>query len=38
VLNKATVLTVQQLSGPRFNTATLIVPPRVLEWGLSYVF
>jgi hypothetical protein len=38
VLNKATVLTVQQLSGPRFNTATAIVPPRVLEWGLSYVF
>jgi hypothetical protein len=38
VLNKATVLAVQQLSGPRFNTATAIVLPRVLEWGLSYVF
>jgi len=38
VLNRATVLTVQQLSGPRFNTATSIVPPRVLEWGLSYLF
>jgi len=38
VLNRPTVLSVQQLSGPRFNTVTAIVPPRVLEWGVSYVF
>lgn len=38
VLNKPTVLSVQPLSGPRFNTVRAIVPPRVFEWGLSYVF
>lgn len=38
VLNQPTVLGVQPLSGPRFNTVTSIVSPRVLEWGLSYVF
>jgi len=38
VLNRPTVLDVQPLSGPRFNTVTAIVPPRVFEWGVSYVF
>jgi hypothetical protein len=37
-LNKPTVLGVQMQSGPRFNTVTSIVSPRILEWGLSYVF
>jgi len=37
-LNKPTVLGVQMLSGPRFNTVTSIVSPRIVEWGLSYVF
>jgi len=36
--NKPTVLGVQMQSGPRFNTVTSIVSPRILEWGLSYVF
>ena len=34
-LNKPTVLGVQMQSGPRFNTVTSIVSPRILEWGLS---
>jgi hypothetical protein len=38
VLNNPTVLTVQRQSGPRFNTVTSIVSPRVLEWSASYVF
>ena len=38
VLNNPTVLAVQRLSGPRFNTVTSIVSPRVLEWSASYVF
>jgi hypothetical protein len=37
-LNKPTVLGVQPLSGPRFNTVTSIVSPRILEWSLSYTF
>ena len=37
-LNKPTVLSVQNLSGPRFNTVTSIVAPRILEWSASYVF
>lgn len=31
--NRPTVLGVQMLSGPRFNTVTSIVSPRILEWG-----
>ena len=38
VLNNSTVLGVQPLSGPTFNTVTSIVPPRILEWSLSYTF
>ena len=38
VLNNPTVLGVQMQSGPRFNQVTSIVSPRILEWGLSYVF
>ena len=37
-LNKPTVLGVQTLSGPRFNTVTSIVSPRILEWSASYTF
>jgi hypothetical protein len=37
-LNKPTVLMVQPLSGPVFNTATSIVSPRILEWSASYTF
>jgi hypothetical protein len=37
-LNKPTVLSVQTLSGPRFNTVTSIVSPRILEWSASYTF
>lgn len=37
-VNKPTVLSVQQLSGPAFNTVTSIVPPRILEWSASYTF
>jgi len=38
VLNKPTVLSVQPLSGPAFNTVTSIVSPRILEWSTSYTF
>lgn len=38
VLNNPTVLGVQMQSGPRFNQVTAIVPPRIVEWGLSYTF
>ena len=36
--NNPTVLSVQSLSGPRFNTVTSIVSPRILEWSASYTF
>jgi hypothetical protein len=38
VMNNSTVLGVQMLSGPAFNTVTAIVPPRILEWSVSYSF
>jgi hypothetical protein len=37
-LNDNTTLSVQQQSGPTFLQPTSIMPPRVIEFGFSYVF